>query len=104
MVFFGGNTGSPTPFPFFINVSDQDYSDSSKIAHDMYNVYINRDYVGKKVLVAQGEKVEDINSFLKVQGFDGFKSELKGNSYSINCNPNESGHMKEALQVYLKIR
>ncbi|MDP4088760.1 MAG: hypothetical protein Q8930_05755 [Bacillota bacterium] len=104
MVFIGGNTGGTTLVPFFFNGDNDAYSDSSKIAHDMYNVYVNKDYVGKKVVVAQGERVEDINSFLKVQGFDNLDSELVGNSYKINCSPNESKRVKDALSVYLSIR
>lgn len=104
MVYLGGFPEGPNPYPLLINANRDVFSQNSKMAHDMYNVYVNKDYVGKKVLVAQGEKVEDINSFLKVQGFDEFKSRLEGNSYEIDCDTDESKHMKEALQVYLRIR
>jgi hypothetical protein len=107
--FFGGitnginGTGGMPQVPYFVGLgNDDDYS--SKLSHDMYNVYVNDHYVGKKVLVAQGEKVEDINSFLNTQGFRSFNANLRGNSYSIDCNPDDSHHMKDALNVYLKIR
>ncbi|WP_163191680.1 hypothetical protein [Clostridium thermarum] len=96
-------TGGMPQVPFFVGL---DYEDdySSKLSHDTYNVYVNDDYVGKKVLVAQGEKVEDINGFLNTQGFRNYKTSLKGNSYNISCSPDESRHMKDTLNVYLKIR
>jgi hypothetical protein len=101
--YLGNGMGGPTPFPLWVSAYEDDMS-ASKIAHDMYNVYVNDDYVGKKILVAQGEKVEDINSFLKTRGFGDFDVSLKGNSYSISCKTDESRHMKDALSVYLSIR
>ena len=99
--------GGMPQFPFFLGFDGEDNTDDndgSNITHDKYNVYVNNEYVGNKVLVAQGEKVEDINGYLKNQGFRDFNSSLKGNSYNISCNTNDSKHMKDTLNVYLSIR
>jgi len=48
--------------------------------------------------------VEDIDDYLKSQGFRNFRSELEGNIYNINCVEEDSSRMKEVLSVYLKIR
>lgn len=109
---FGGSIngiGGMPQFPYFLGFNDDDngnhgYGGNDKLTHDTYNVFVNNDYVGNKVLVAQGEKVEDINGYLKTQGFRNFDSKLKGNSYSISCNADDSKHMKDALNVYLHIR
>lgn len=90
-------------FPIIWNAFNRD-NYSSKSSHDFYNVYVNKDYVGKKVLVTEGEKPEDIKSFLKVQGFTEFSSELIGNEFNITCSENVKKHVKEAVNVYIHNR
>lgn len=90
-------------FPVLWNkFGGDDYS--SKTAHDFYDIYVNKDYVGKKVLAAEGERIEDIKSFLKTQGFTEFSSELIGNEFSITCSEAAKKHVKEAVDVYIHNR
>ncbi|NLM34405.1 MAG: hypothetical protein GX206_03115 [Clostridiales bacterium] len=103
MSIFGNGVGGPWPLPFVMNAKN-DEDQYTKIAHDKYEVYVNDDFVGHKTLIAQTEKVEDIDDYLKSQGFRNFRSELEGNIYNINCVEEDSSRMKEVLSVYLKIR
>lgn len=103
MTFYGNGFGGPWSLPFTMGVNE-DGDKFSKMTHDKYEVYVNDDFVGHKTLVAQTEKVEDIDDYLKTQGFKNFSSVLEGNLYKINCVEVDSRRMKEVLSVYLKIR
>lgn len=95
-----GWVGNPG-FPYIPILSDVD----TKMNHDSYEVYVNKNYVGNKTLVAQGENIYDVADYLKEQGFDRFNSHLTGNSFSIEVdNREESKKMKETLSAYLQIR
>ena len=39
-----------------------------KLNEDQYEVYVNGNFVGHKTLKTQGEKVSDVDDFLKAQG------------------------------------
>ncbi|OPJ61209.1 hypothetical protein [Clostridium oryzae] len=100
---FNFGPGGTWGFPLIWN-DFHDEVDNYKTAHDSYNVYVNNDYVGKKVLVAQGERVEDIKSFLNTQGFTEFSSEIVGNAFNIVCDEDAKEHIKEAVEVYIHNR
>lgn len=92
-------------FPFFLNnLADREQNNGSKMIHDAYRVYVNNDYVGDKVLVAQNEKVEDVEKYLKNAGFDNFTARLVGNEYIIDSPGNETADMKTTLAVYFNNR
>ncbi|NLZ47446.1 MAG: hypothetical protein GX895_01440 [Clostridiales bacterium] len=103
MKIFGNGFGGLWPSPFVINANNNE-DQYSKMAHDEYEVYVNDDFIGHKTLVAQGEKVEDIEDYLKTQGFRNFHTKLEGNVYNIHCVEEDSKHMKEVLAIYLRIR
>lgn len=103
MSIFGNGFGGPWPLPFVVN-SKSDEDQYTKMAHDEYKVYVNDDFVGHKTLIAQTENVEDLDHYLKTQGFRNFHSKTMGNVYKIDCVEDDSRHMKEVLSVYLKIR
>lgn len=79
-------------------------NDISKQAHDSYAVYVNNDYIGNKTLLVQSEKIDDVKSFLKTQGFTDYNTQIDGGQYKISCDDSESRHMKEALNIYLHNR
>jgi hypothetical protein len=76
----------------------------SKEAHDSYNVYVNKDFVGNKVLVSQVEKIDDVSKYLLNQGFYDFKAKLEGNQYMISSEGSGTNDMKHTLEVYLNNR
>ncbi|HHW30270.1 MAG TPA: hypothetical protein GXX20_01130 [Clostridiaceae bacterium] len=82
-------------------VDSSDIFDGSKISHDSYKVYVNNDYVGDKILFGQNEKIEDLEKYLKNQGFENFSTELIGNQYFIKPAEDEYYDMKNTLNVYL---
>lgn len=103
MSMYGNGFGGPWPLPFVVNAKNEE-DQYSKIAHDKYEVYVNDDFVGHKTLIAESEKIEDLDHYLKNQGFRNFYSKLEGNIYNINCVEDDSSHMKEVLSVYLRLR
>lgn len=75
--------------------------DAPKEAHDSYNVYVNRDYIGSKALVSQVENIEDVSKYLHNQGFDNFTTNLEGNQYVVNADGRDAHDIKQTLNVYL---
>lgn len=94
-----GNVGMPM-FPGFEITSE---AGNSKMVHDTYEVYLNNDYVGKKTLLDQGERLSDIDSYLKTQGVNDFTSKQDGDYYLISSG-NEEGRIRDVLNIYLNIR
>ncbi|NLM12827.1 MAG: hypothetical protein GX209_03655 [Epulopiscium sp.] len=74
-----------------------------KMSSDVYEVFVNHDKVGEKVLLTQAEKPEDIHELLKDYGFYDFKLNVVGNSIEIETNE-QPQKMKEILSSYLAIR
>lgn len=74
-----------------------------KMSSDVYEVFVNNDKVGDKVLLTQAEKPEDINDLLKEYGFNNFQMNTVGNSIMIETNERPQ-KMKEILSTYLSIR
>lgn len=92
-------------FPFLTNnLLDREQNNGTKTPHDTYRVYVNKEYVGNKVLIAQSEKIEDVEKYLKNKGFDNFSTSLEGNDYAITSEGTEAADMKSTLDVYLHIR
>jgi hypothetical protein len=76
-----------------------------KLNHDRYDVYVNGEYVGNKVLLTQSEDITDVNDFLKTQGFKHFEGRLDGDHYDLHVEDEQNlNEMKEALQIYLQMR
>jgi hypothetical protein len=74
-----------------------------KLNEDQYEVYVNGEFVGHKTLKTQGEKISDVDDFLKAQGVTDFSSSLDGDHYHIQTN-DESGTVTDALSVYFNNR
>lgn len=70
-----------------------------KTMHDHYDVYVNDDFIGEKVLVTPSESVEDIASYLRRCGFQGFDTNLDGDHYHIGA---ESEEVAEAIKGQLR--
>jgi hypothetical protein len=87
--------------PFLMGLSTAE--ENIKNAHDSYDVYVNEDFVGKKVLAAQTEEIDDVMNFLEKQGFTNLHSRLDGDHYIIEANE-DNERLKETLSTYLKIR
>lgn len=73
-----------------------------KGAHDEIDVYVNDEFIGKKMLLTQTEDAGDIVDFLKLQGVEDVTTELNGDHYVIKSNDPE--RLKQVLGVYLQNR
>lgn len=88
----------------YLATEGENAPEGSKIAHDIYKVFVNNDYVGDKVLLAQNEHVEGIEKYLKNKGFENFSTKLTGNEYAIKPSEGDFHNMKNTLEVYLQTR
>lgn len=76
-----------------------------KLSHDTYDVYINGDFIGRKVLLSTAESVDDVSSYLTREGFNGFSASLSGDHYNLEVDSEEEAdEMKNQLTVYLSLR
>jgi hypothetical protein len=85
-------------------IDGEDMQGSTKIAHDSYRIFVNNDHVGNKVLLAQNEKIDDLEKYLKNKGFENFSTDLIGNEYTIYPSESQLYDMKNTLEVYLNTR
>lgn len=101
--------GGNSPFnpngwpPLFFNVQSED-DVNMKLNHDSYRVYVNGDYVGDKVLLAPNENINDIKGYLRDQGFNGFTANQDGDYLLIDADDEEARHIRDNLNIYLRIR
>lgn len=76
-----------------------------KSMHDHYDVYVNGDFIGQKVLVSPSEEVDDISSYLHNCHFEDFTASLDGDHYHIQADTNDTANLiKGQLEAYLNIR
>lgn len=90
-------------FPILFNSNIMGDS-STKLSHDSYEVYVNRDYIGRKTLLVQGEDVKDVEKHLKSQGFSNFTASVEGCNILIKSDNADAENIKKNLNVYLHIR
>ncbi|MFC0470078.1 hypothetical protein ACFFHM_05965 [Halalkalibacter kiskunsagensis] len=103
MPIYNSNTGASSgsqQFPL-LGLFHTD-SESVKDAHDAYDVYVNEEYVGKKILITESEEVEDVVDFLKKQGVQNISADLNGDHYVIRTK--DEDHVKHILDTYLQNR
>ncbi|WP_246943786.1 hypothetical protein [Bacillus pinisoli] len=104
MLLFNSTGANGTPYNTVIFSNGVDTPDM-KMNHDRYDVYVNGEFVGHKVLLTQSEDITDVNDFLKVQGFKEFEGRLDGDHYDLRVEDGQSSQeMREALQIYLQSR
>ncbi|WP_078553625.1 hypothetical protein [Bacillus alkalicellulosilyticus] len=96
-----GNTNGNMLFPFF---GGSDNDGVTKSPHDSYDIYVNEEYIGKKTLLTQNEKVDDVLDFINRQGIKGVTAELQGDHFIIHPSENETEHVKDAISTYLQNR
>ncbi|HHY82192.1 MAG TPA: hypothetical protein GX505_05865 [Clostridiales bacterium] len=98
------NFGSRPYFPFLVGLTDD--QGNLKEDNDFYHVYVNGDYVGDKVIIAQGDSGPDsVQEFLRSRGFENYNMHLEGNRINIYADGDEEAEqIKKHLSVYLSIR
>lgn len=90
-------------YPFPILGVNLDSENQVKLNEDTYEVYVNDEFVGHKTLKTAGEKLSDVEDFLRIQGIHDFSSTLRGDHFMIQTN-GDFEHLKEALSVYFNNR
>lgn len=100
--FFGGGNSFFT-YPFLPNQQD---NDENKMAHESYQVYVNGDYVGDKLSIAQGDGGwRAIESYLQSRDFRGYQLTRDGNRIYVDVqNEEEAEAIRNHLAVYTQIR
>lgn len=87
-------------------ITDFDMTEGLKTAHDRQNVYVNGDYIGDKISLAQNDGgLQAIEGYLESRGFRGYTLTQEGDQIHINVEDEEEGeNIKNHLEVYTKIR
>lgn len=94
------NIGSPILFYVW-----GDREQGSKLNQDRYEVFVDGEYVGDKVLYAQNEDESSVADFLEKQGYDQVKVEKDGDHIIVHSHDHdEAAKMRHALEVYLNNR
>jgi hypothetical protein len=92
-------------FPPIIN-GVQDDRLREKMAHDRYNVYVNGDYVGDKILMTQGDGGwRSIEDYLKSRNFGNYSITCEGDRVYIDVeDEDEREAIRNHLRVYTQLR
>jgi hypothetical protein len=77
---------------------------TAKLNEDRYELYVNNHLVGNKTLLNESDKIDDVDDFLKTQGFTNFKTNLDGDHYQIEASAEDRQGMIDALSVYVNNR
>ena len=103
--FYAGNMGSTTDNGLMgipiVPVGEE--NSDTKLSHDCYEVFVNGDKVGNKILLTQTDDTQDLKSFLKDKGYEDFDYEVIGDHIEIKAGE-DSNYMKEMLSSYLGIK
>lgn len=90
-----------TFIPFF-NIRNEN---EDIIENDSYDVYVNDDFVGRKVLYSESEDISNISDYLSSNGYGDFTYTEDGNKFIIeDFDEEEADKMKNQLETYLNIR
>ncbi|WP_027408077.1 hypothetical protein [Anoxybacteroides tepidamans] len=77
---------------------------SSENTHERYEVYVNGDFVGYKILSKQNEELVDLEDFLHKQGFSEAKAHIDKSHYEIKTDKDSAERIKKVLEMYLQQR
>lgn len=100
----GGGNGF---FPWFFGRDEEnDNQESEKISHDVYHVYVNGDYVGDRISLAQGDGGwQAIDDYLKGKNFEGYRVTREGDRVYVEVkDENQKESIREHLKVYTELR
>ncbi|GAA0179527.1 hypothetical protein SH2C18_23780 [Clostridium sediminicola] len=93
--------------PYFpgVLVEDNEGREIDREDHKFYNVFVNGDFIGRKILLAQNDNITDMSSYLTENNFSRFSTTVDGNNYYI-IEPDSvmAKQMKKQLDVYLNIK
>ncbi|WP_377887313.1 hypothetical protein [Alkalihalobacillus sp. R86527] len=77
-------------------------ADPIKNEHDSYNVYVNDNYIGNKILFSQKENIQDVSDYLNNKGFYNFQAEVEGDHYRLQMTELDQGELViDELHSYL---
>jgi hypothetical protein len=83
---------------------DNEVKETDGKDHEFYNIYVNGDFIGRKLLLEQNDKITDMANYLTQNEFSSFSSTVDGNNYYIVEEDKQMAmHMKKQLDVYLNI-
>ncbi len=99
------NGGGNIFFPWFFGGVREDER-SAKIFHDIYHVYVNGDYVGDRISLAQGDGGwQAIDDYLKSRGFQNYEIMREGNRVYVEVlDEAQIDSIRNHLRVYTEIR
>ena len=93
-----------TPYNPFWGQTDQE--DDGREANDFYRVFVNGEYIGDKLSVAQGDGGSHaVQDYLESRGFSGYDFKTEDRDVHIHAEDRRQlEDIKRHLSVYLSIR
>ncbi|GGJ12431.1 hypothetical protein GCM10010885_22270 [Alicyclobacillus cellulosilyticus] len=101
----GGPVGEAAgPVPPFVTQDAEDFT--TKLAHDQYEVFVNGEFAGRKVLLGPlSDIARDLDAFLASRGFAGYTLRVDGDDCHIRFDDDDTARRAwEHLRIYLRIR
>lgn len=89
--------------PFFGGLT-ADEEEDIKNEHDTYDVYVDNDFVGKKILLTENDNINDVLDFVSSQGIKEVTARLNGDHYLIEANNEDIERTKKVISTYLENR
>lgn len=87
--------------PFF-NIRNEN---DDIVQRDTYDVYVNDEFIGRKVLYSESEEITNLSDYLSSNGYGDFTYTEDGNKFIIeDYDEEEAEKMKNQLETYLNIR
>lgn len=71
-----------------------------KNANESYDVFVNEQYIGKKLIMTQNDSLEDMVDFIKAQGIEDVSTQLAGDHYIIKTS--EEQRVKQLVAAHLE--
>lgn len=92
----------PYPFNLYPDEGDQD---GGKVADERYHVYVNGDYVGDRLSIAQGDGGwQAVEGYLKGRDFSGYRVTKDGDQVYVDVqNEEEAEDIRSHLSIYTRI-
>ncbi|MFX3623403.1 MAG: hypothetical protein ACE3JP_04990 [Ectobacillus sp.] len=96
--------GTQQGFGLYPGIYNTVFDYDGKLAHDTYDVYVNEQYIGKKIMANEAEHVADIDDFLRGRGFTRFTSKTIGDHYNICVDESEQQEVASHVESFLNNR
>ncbi|MBO9129103.1 hypothetical protein [Bacillus sp. 165] len=92
-------------FGLYPGTFNMTFHNDSKQSYEAYDVFVDQEYVGQKMMANEYEHIADIEDFLRGRGFVNFSTAMEGDHYEIHVHDDgERQAIKDNLNMYFHNR